>query len=50
VLGEIGDSARFLFEDVDLLASRYHWREDEVLALTAARRHAYVDAARRAGA
>jgi hypothetical protein len=50
VLGEIGDSARFLFEDVDLLASRYHWREDEVLALTAGRRHAYVDAARRAGA
>jgi hypothetical protein len=50
VLSEIGDSAAFLFEEVDLLASRYHWREDEVLALTSDRRRAYVDAARRAGA
>jgi hypothetical protein len=50
VLSEIRDSARFLIDEVDLLASRYHWREDEVLALTAERRRAYVDAARRAGA
>ncbi|SRR6266851_5663586 len=50
VLSEIGDGARFLFEEVDLLASRYHWREDEVLTLTSERRRAYVDAARRAGA
>jgi len=50
VLNEIGDRARFLFAELDLLASRYHWRQDEVLTLTAERRRAYVDAARRAGA
>lgn len=50
VLSEVCDRARFVFEEVDVLASRYHWHEGEVLALTTERRRAYVDAARRAGA
>ena len=44
-LRELRDRARFLYADVDLLASRYHWAEDSILALPNRRRQAYVELA-----
>lgn len=43
LLREIAQSAGVLFRDVHLLASRYHWREAEILAMTAARRRRYLE-------
>ena len=40
---EIGACARRLVRDVHALASAYGWRESEVLALSAARRSAYLE-------
>lgn len=40
---EVGASARHLLESVHRLARAYGWREDEVLALSPARRAAYLD-------
>ena len=45
-LQELRQRAAFLYQDVDLLARRYHWSETEILALPQARRNAYVDLAR----
>ena len=46
-LQELRDRASFIYEDVDLLAERYHWSESEILDLPNARRAGYCDAARR---
>jgi hypothetical protein len=46
-LQELRDRASFIYEDVDLLAERYHWSESAILALPNARRASYCDAARR---
>lgn len=42
--------ARFVFEDIDLLAERYHWSEREILRLPRARREFYAERARAARA
>jgi hypothetical protein len=44
-LRELRERARFIHEDVDMLASRYHWPEDSILALPNRRRQAYVELA-----
>jgi hypothetical protein len=46
-LRELRDRAAFIYQDVDLLARRYHWTERDILALPHARRAAYADLARR---
>lgn len=46
-LRELRNRAAFLFEDIDLLARRYHWPEQDILSLPSARRAAYVELARR---
>ena len=48
VLEELRDRARFLYEDVDILAERYHWTEREIMAIPSHRRRRYVEQARRA--
>lgn len=48
VLAELRARARFLAEDVDALASRYHWTERAILNLPGPRRIAYAEMARRA--
>ena len=48
VLAELRARARFLAEDMDLLAGRYHWTERAILALPSRRRAAYAEMARRA--
>jgi hypothetical protein len=50
VLQELRDHARFVYQDVDVIAHRYHWRESDILALPLTRRMRYVDAARLEGA
>ena len=42
-LHELRERARFVYEDVDVLASRYHWREDSILAMPVRRRQSYVE-------
>jgi hypothetical protein len=44
-LRELRERARFIYEDVDLLASRYHWPEKRILAMPNHRRQAYVELA-----
>jgi hypothetical protein len=44
---ELCDRARFVFDDVDAIATRYHWSEAEILDLPASRRGRYADMARR---
>jgi hypothetical protein len=44
-LQELCDRARFVYDDVNTLAERYHWSEREILALTHARRSNYVERA-----
>ena len=44
-LRELRDRARFVYADVDLLASRYHWAEDSILAMPNRRRQTYVELA-----
>ena len=45
-LRELRDRAAFLYQDVDLLARRYHWSETEILSMPQVRRAAYADLAR----
>lgn len=49
-LRELRDRAAFIYEDVDLLARRYHWSEQEIIAMPQARRAAYAELARQEGA
>jgi hypothetical protein len=49
-LRELRDRARFVYDDVDVLARRYHWSERAILTLPAARRASYAELARQAGA
>jgi hypothetical protein len=42
--------ARFVLDDIDLLAERYHWPEQAILRLPRARREHYVERARTARA
>lgn len=46
-LSELRSHARFVFRDVDLLARRYHWTEQDILGLPTIRRAAYAELARR---
>jgi hypothetical protein len=46
-LRELRDGAAFLFEDVALLAGRFHWSEVDILALPRVRRRRYAELARR---
>lgn len=48
-LRELRDRADSVYADVDVLARRYHWLEDQILSLPRARRVAYVDLAQRGG-
>ena len=49
-LRELRDRARFVYEDIDVLARRYHWSERAILTLPPARRTSYAELARQAGA
>jgi hypothetical protein len=49
-LRELRDRARFVYDDIDALAERYHWTEQAILRLPAARRTEYVERARQARA
>ncbi len=42
-LQELRGQAAFLYDDAHLLASRYHWREADILALPRARRCQYAE-------
>lgn len=46
-LRELRNRAAFIYQDVDLLARRYHWSERDILALPHGRRTAYAELARR---
>jgi hypothetical protein len=43
VLREAARGAESLFHEVHALAGAYHWREAEILAMSARRRHKYLD-------
>jgi hypothetical protein len=43
VLQELRDQARWVFDDVHVLASAYHWPERDILALPRRRRHEYIE-------
>jgi hypothetical protein len=45
-LRELRDRAAFTYQDVDVLARRYHWTETDILALPRVRRSAYAELAR----
>ena len=45
-IDELRQQARFVMEEIDLLAERYHWSEREILALPNRRRMAYAELAR----
>lgn len=45
-LKELRDRARFIYDDIDALAERYHWSERAILALPQARRANYAERAR----
>jgi hypothetical protein len=47
-LKELRDRARYVYEDVDMLAQRYGWSESAILALPSARRTQYAELARAA--
>lgn len=42
-LTELRDQARYVFDDVHLIAMTYHWSEAEILALPRARRMSYAE-------
>ena len=44
VLRELLDQAKFVFEDIHLLAGHYHWSEEAILNLPRQRRYRYVEA------
>jgi hypothetical protein len=48
VLSELRNQASFLFEDVDRLATRYHWSEKSILGLPSRRRMQYAEMAKQA--
>lgn len=45
-LQELRDRARFIFDDIDVLARRYHWSERAILTLLTPRRASYAELAR----
>jgi hypothetical protein len=45
-LRELSYRARFVYDDVDALAERYHWSERAILAMPGARRAQYAERAR----
>jgi hypothetical protein len=45
-LQEMRDRARFVYDDIDALAQRYHWSERAILSLPNARRTSYAERAR----
>jgi len=49
-LRELRDRARFVYDDIDTLAERYHWSEEAILMLPYARRVLYAERARQARA
>ena len=49
-LRELSERARFVYDDIDALAERYHWSERAILRLPATRRSHYVERARQARA
>jgi hypothetical protein len=49
-LQELKERARFIYDDIDALAERYHWSEQAILRLPAARRGQYAERARQARA
>jgi hypothetical protein len=49
-LQELRDRARFVYDDIDVLAERYHWTERAILRLPHARRASYAERARQAQA
>jgi hypothetical protein len=48
-LRELRDRAAFIYQDVDVLARRYHWSEAEILRLPHVRRTIYAELARQLG-
>ena len=48
VVSELTGEAASLYDEVDIIARAYHWREADILALPRQRRRAYVDRIRRA--
>lgn len=48
VMNELTREAACLYDEVDLIARAYHWRESDILDLPRPRRRAYVDRIRRA--
>jgi hypothetical protein len=47
-LQELRDRARFVYDDIDALAERYHWSERAILTLSHTRRTNYVERVRQA--
>ena len=47
-LQELRDRARFVYDDIDTLAQRYHWSERAILGMPNARRANYAELAREA--
>jgi hypothetical protein len=47
-LQEMRDRARFVYDDIDALAQRYHWSERAILSMPNARRASYAELARQA--
>jgi len=45
-LRELRDRAAFIYQDIDLLARRYHWSETDILSMPHVRRTNYVELAR----
>jgi hypothetical protein len=45
-LRELRDRAAFIYQDIDLLARRYHWSEREILTMPHVRRTNYAELAR----
>src|SRR6266853_964065 len=45
-LRELRDRAAFIYQDIDLLARRYHWSETEILTMPHIRRTNYAELAR----
>jgi hypothetical protein len=48
-LQELREHARFIYQDVDVLARHYHWPEHSILAIPNARRARYVELALASG-
>jgi hypothetical protein len=48
-LQELRRRAVFVYEDIDILAQRYHWSEHEILAMPHTRRANYAELARQRG-